>query len=367
MNFNSQIFKTSKSKKYILPYETFGHAGLHKVHDKNNFLYQCPKSFVIYRNKESLNKKLKKLFFSNKYTLSRYSSHIDSKNIGKKNVSHYKTMANIIKTTIKSEPQKVLDIGCYDGELLNELSKKFKKSQFYGYDVSPSIKKLFKKNCKFQFVENLNLLTQKYDLIVCVNTFQYVPNIDDFIKNIKQLLSKDGRIFFLNIFLDKNPFSILYGDQYVYFTENNFKNLLRSNNLNGKTITNSVEFPRNLIGVFKHTKKKYKFLKSKKISYYLEYLKKTEYKLSKIKSKEVNIFGTTISAKFIFNAIKNKFNKINFIDENPYKINKIICGRKIIHPSKLEKNSLVLIPYGKTNHIIISKLKKKYDFKYLKL
>ena len=49
------------------------------------------------------------------------------------------------------------------------------------------------------------------------------------------------------------------------------------------------------------------------------------------------------------------------------KVNKKLFGSKIIHPSKLKKKSLLIIPYGPTNNQIISKLNKEYEFKYLKL
>jgi len=363
----NHICKISDSTKYKFPYETFSHAGFNKIQNKNNLLYQCNKCFLIYRKDSSLKAKLDKLFFTNKYTVSRFSSHAVANKIAKKSGSHYESIAEIIKKFIKPEPQKILEVGCYDGKLLNELSKKFKKSQFYGYDVSTSIKKLFKKNCKFNFVDNLDPLHEKFDLIVCVNTFQYAPNFSDLTKNIKRLLSSKGKIFFLNTFLDKNPFMINCGDQYSYITENNFKNFLRSHNLDGKIITNSIEFPRNLIGVFGHTTKNFKFLRSKKVSFYLEYLNKVENKLNKITSDEVNIFGSTINAKFLFEKLKQRIKKIIFIDENLHKINKKFFGKKIIHPSKLKNNSLVLMPYGPTNYQIINRLSKRYKLRYLEL
>jgi len=100
--------------------------------------------------------------------------------------------------------------------------------------------------------------------------------------------------------------------------------------------------------------------------YYLKYLKNVEKKLFKISSNEVNIFGSTISAKFLFEILKKKVKKITFVDENPHKINKKFFGKKIIHPSQLKNDSLVLMSYGLTNNQIINKLNKKYNFRYIK-
>ena len=69
--------------------------------------------------------------------------HIDSKTIGGQNLSSYKVIAEIIKKKINLSSSKVLDVGCYDGKLLTELSKGVKNCQFYGYDVGPGTKKLF--------------------------------------------------------------------------------------------------------------------------------------------------------------------------------------------------------------------------------
>lgn len=367
INKKNLLCKISNSKKYKFPFQTYTHAGLNKIHKKNNLLYQCNKSFIIFRNKKNQQKRLNKIFFTNKYTNSRLPKHIDSANVGKNKISHYKTIADIIQNLIKFEPTKILEIGCYDGSLLLELSKIYKKSSFYGYDISSSIEKLFKNKCKFNFTKSLDNLTQKFDLIICVNTFQYVPNSINLLKKLKKLISKNGRIFFLSIFLDKHPYSINYGDQYLYITKNNFKNYLRMNGFNGKIITNNISFPRNFVGIFKTTNKKFKVLKSKKISFYVDYLKKIENKIKSIKQDNINIFGSTINAKFIWEILKKKNKDIKFIDENPYKVNKRFLGKKIIHPSKLKKNSLILMPYGPTNNQIISKLNKKYMFKFLKL
>lgn len=356
-----------ESIKYKFPYKTFNHTKLEKVQNPNNNLYQCKKCSLIFRNDKDLKYKLDKLFFTSKYTSTRFSKHIDSKSISGKNISHYEGIAKIIKKKFKKQPKKILEIGCYDGSLINVLSKKYKNTEFYGYDVSLSIKKLFKKNCKFKFIDNLDKLNEKFDLIICVNTFQYVPDNQKLIKNMKKIIETNGKIFFLSNFLDNNPYLINYGDQYSYFTKKNILNFFRLNGFDGNVISKIKEFPRNLIGIFKLSKKKTRLLKTKKISFFLNYLMNVEKSLSKISSREVNIFGSTINAKFIFEILNKKIDKINFVDENPMKVNKKLFGAKIIHPSKLKEKSLLIMPYGPTNNQIISKLNKKYEFKYLKL
>ena len=364
---DKHVCTVSGSNKYKFPFKTFSHAGLSKVDNKNSFLYQCNKCSLIFRKNNNLKKKLNKLFFSNQYTSKRFSSHISSNTIGKENSSHYNAIAEIISKRINFIPKKILDIGCYDGRLLNAISKKYNKTEFYGYDLSPSIKKMFKKNCNFNFIDNLDKLNQKFDLITCVNTLQYVPNNQHLIDNIKKLLDKNGKLFFLHIFLDNNPYIINHGDQYTYFTKNNFFNFLRLNGFDGKIITNSKQFPRNLIGIFNQSHKKFKLLKSKKISFFINFLKKAQNKLYNKNLRQINIFGSTINAKFVFEIMKSKTKKITFVDENPFKTNKKLFHKKIIHPKMLKNNSLLVIPYSHTSNQIISKLKKKYKLKYLKL
>ena len=362
-----KLLKTSNSIKYKFPYKTYDHASYKIIENKNNSLYQCKKTFLIFKRNQKLKKKLDNFYLTKQYASSRFSSHIDSKIIGKKNKSHYSSIAEIIKKYVKKSPKKILDIGCYDGKLLIELSKKYKKSELSGYDVSEKIKKAFRQNCKFNFVDNLIKLKTKFDLIICVNTFQYVPNLNFLIDNMKRLLSHKGKIFFMNTCLDTFPLSINYGDQYIHIQKNSFKNYLRLNKLDGPIFTSNPLFPRNLIGVLSHSKIKYKTLIPKKVSYYLEYLRKIELKLKNIRTNEINIFGSTINAKFVFEILKKKFDKINFVDENPHKINKRFCGKKIISPLKLKSRSLLIMPYGPTNIKIINKLNNRYNFKYLKL
>ena len=363
-----------QSYKYRFPYDLIYHTNFKKMNFQAKNLYQCKKCSIIYLRSGNLKKELDNLYFRKKYASLRKNYNIKYKNIGGQKFSKYKDLAEIIKKKTDSSTTKILDIGCYDGSLLKELSKKIKNCQFHGCDIGPNTKKLFIKNCKFKFWDNLTLIKEKFDLITCVNTLQYVPNPKIFIKNIKNLLEKNGKIFFLTLNLSTNPYSITYGDQYYHFTENNLGNLLIGNDLSGKIISNNKSFPRNLISIVKKIKKKkkYRFLKSEKIFYLFQYLKNAENKMAKLKqienNKNIYIFGSTANSVFVFKSLKKQKIKIdNFIDENPKKINTLFYGKKIISLPRAKKNSILILPYGKTNKNIYLKLKKKYNFNFFRV
>ena len=269
-----------------------------------------------------------------------------------------------------------MDVGCYRGELLKELSTKYKNGKYHGYDIKMDNKKLFLKKNKFKFWNNLNLIKEKFDLITCVNTLQYHPVTKLLIHKMRKLLKEDGKLFLVVVNASlANPYGLTYGDQYTWYTKKNLYNLLIKINLEGKILSHYKSFPRNIIAIIKKNKNKnYKFLKEAKVSLQINYLKKVEkriislQKITKKITKNFYILGNTANSTFIFEIFKKQKIKVkNFVDENPGKINSLFKGKKIIHPSKILKNSILILPYGKTNNTIYKKLKRKYKFKFFKV
>jgi len=100
---------------------------------------------------------------------------------------------------------KVLDLGCGNGRLLEAL--KDKKIEYLGVDNSEELIKLAQKNYpgyKFIVADILNLEnieSQKFDYIFCLATLQHLPSQDLRIKvlrEIKLLLSDQGQIVISN-------------------------------------------------------------------------------------------------------------------------------------------------------------------------
>lgn len=104
---------------------------------------------------------------------------------------------NFLKS--KNKTAKILDIGCADGKLMEDLAKIGFKN-LSGIDNSKNMisiarKKLvrFKHNFKLynQDAERLKLM-KKYNIISAIGLVEYLNNINKFSKNIDKLLSKNG-------------------------------------------------------------------------------------------------------------------------------------------------------------------------------
>lgn len=105
----------------------------------------------------------------------------------------------IIERIIKLHPQKILDLGCGNGNILKLISKKA-DLQLYGLDLSDKMVKEAEKKLgnKATFTigdsENLPYEDNIFDVIVCNASFHHYPNPLKVLKEIKRTLKKDGTL-----------------------------------------------------------------------------------------------------------------------------------------------------------------------------
>ncbi len=105
----------------------------------------------------------------------------------------------------------MLDVGCATGELLNTVSKKYKSARLFGLDKSAEMLKIAK--AKNSALTLTNCYAEKYssqhkfDIITCCHSFPYYIEKEKVLRNLSQLLAKDGKAIFIqasnNSFYDK--------------------------------------------------------------------------------------------------------------------------------------------------------------------
>ena len=333
-----------------------------KTLNVNPVIEKCIKCQTVFNCSKKINK-ISNIFRTRKYASSKQTKHkiiIDNKTNQKKRT--YYQADYIYKLVNKKKSLSILDIGCFDGQLLLDISKYYNNYTFYGYDINKSLKKIFPNNKNFIFLDsNFDKIKKKLDLVILSHSIMYIDKIKDTLLICKKLLKKNGIIFIQIPNLEKNPFYSLMGDQFHFFTKISIKNVFNLLNLKTKVIEHKF-FPRELIIIAKKNSIKDKKKNLKIDNIFTKSLKKVESmkkKLIYLKINKLIVLGTTINAAFVDEILSNKIKM--FIDEQASNMNSFFRKKKIIHPHKLKENNYIILPYEKKNKLILKKFKNKYS------
>ena len=97
--------------------------------------------------------------------------------------------------------EKILDIGCGDGEISSLLSQKAIHGEVYGIDIASSMidyanRTWTQKNLRFE-LQDIEVIEceEKFDLITAFFTFQWIKNKKKMLENCARLLSPRGHIW----------------------------------------------------------------------------------------------------------------------------------------------------------------------------
>jgi hypothetical protein len=98
----------------------------------------------------------------------------------------------IIKIIEKNRlnPQKICEVGCGAGEILNQLSLYFgTDKEFFGYEVSPQAYQLCltkaKPNLTFQLSNLLSEDTEFFDIVLAIDVFEHIEDYFIFLRKLK--------------------------------------------------------------------------------------------------------------------------------------------------------------------------------------
>lgn len=105
----------------------------------------------------------------------------------------------IVDRVRKLEGDKILDLGCGNGNIIN-LLKKEREASYYGLDISENMIEEAKKRCDedVEFTvgdsENLPYQDGQFDIIICNASFHHYTNPESAIKEIKRVLKTGGTL-----------------------------------------------------------------------------------------------------------------------------------------------------------------------------
>ncbi len=155
---------------------------------------------------------------------------------------HFTSYANIIKKKYSSKNIKLLEFGCNDGVLLNEL-KKSKNIFCLGVDPSKNISQLAKEKGlniynKYFDKQTAKVIFEKYkqfDYITGSNVFAHIDDIHSVVEASKILLKKNGKlvieVHYLLDLIKLNQYDFFYHEHLNYYTINSLVHLFNSYDL----------------------------------------------------------------------------------------------------------------------------------------
>jgi len=347
-------------KEFHIPMPLFRHLDFSTTTKIANF-FKCNQCSII-QNAKSISSEISS-FKKLKYANSQQTSQKIKDDRFNRPVKRSYLQAKILSENFDFNNCRILDIGCFDGNLLYELDKKISKSQLWGFDINPNLQRLFPKKQNFHFVSSdYKKITGKFDLIIFSHSILYISNISKIIDLIKQLLNQNGILYIQIPDINKNPYYALMGDQYFIFTKISLTNFLHQSGFNIDIIELDY-FPRELLLIGKKNRSHLQvhYLKDNLFEKNIEILNSIKLRLEKSNDKELAVLGTTINAAFVDEIIGHKINY--FVDENIIR-EKTFRGKKVVHPKDLDNSISTILPYGESGLKIKKRFQKLYKGKY---
>ena len=138
---------------------------------------------------------------------------------------HFKKYADFLKKNYLKSNSKIIEIGSNDGTMLENFLNT--NCNIYGFEPSKNVAKIAEKKGIPTFKEFFNLKTisnlkknfHKIDLIYASNVICHIPDLDNLIRSIDILLSKDGAFIFeepyIGSMFDKTSYDQIY-DEHIY-------------------------------------------------------------------------------------------------------------------------------------------------------
>ena len=221
------------SKKKLKPFMSFGkmpmaNGFLKKKDFKKEFFYNLEvgfnqENYLFQVNDHPRSSKI----FTNKYPFFTAKS--------KYMVDHFRNFFYWLKNKYLKKKSKIIEIGSNDGSFANFFIKN--NFNIIGFEPSGNVAKVSKKTglkvivdfFNYKNVSKLKEYKKNTDLICAANVVCHIPNLNDFIKSVDHLLSKNGVFIFeepyLGSMFEKTSYDQIYDEHIFMFSVSSVKKI----------------------------------------------------------------------------------------------------------------------------------------------
>ena len=352
---------------FSIPYPLFEHREFESISDGPSFLGQCRECKAVFRNDEDgISAKIDDIYRRNEYVTRREPLHT----VFAEEFGELKTMpflqAELLAPYIPDRDAAILDIGCFDGRLLRELSGRYDEADLCGFDVSEETRTRFPKGKGFRFVSgSLEDVTGSFDLVVLSHSIQYIRRLGDLFGHMGRLLKPGGTLFVQVPDLNLRPTSLLFGDLHFHFTQAVLESMFATFSFSCSFLDNHW-FPRDLLaaGRMGQADERQDFQTNASIESALAYLDAMREKLESLsKDSRIGVLGTTIDAAFVDSVLGDEV--AFFMEENEEKVGGIFHGKPILSPDEVAASDWVLLPMGEMAETVSARLSREYEGRYI--
>jgi len=103
-------------------------------------------------------------------------------------------LSKIIQIVQDLQPMHILDVGCGNGYLIQNLIKKGIKSDFNGIDVYDNKTSGLFKYKKADITNGLPYSDQQFDCVILGEVIEHIPNTDFLLREIYRVMKNDGNL-----------------------------------------------------------------------------------------------------------------------------------------------------------------------------
>ena len=212
-------------------------------------------------------------------------------------------LKSVLKIQESSQYQKVLDLGCGQGNSLKDFTELNDKIDWYGIDIekSPEVLSRAETNERFITFDGINIPFEKghFDLIYCRQVFEHVKNPRELLKEVNRVLKPGG--YFIGSTSHLEPF---HSYSYWNYTPFGFSVLLEEAKLKLIELRPGIDSITLILRRGIKSRKLFKIFW--RIESPLNFLISVTGKLFRISQSTLNAVKLNLCGQFIFFVTKNE-------------------------------------------------------------